>query len=139
MVSWVGNQVKDFINTKISISERLKIIVSLPSYMISQKRTSILVSLLMLSMLAMPVLGNDAGTGGDAGDSLSTATNIPASNASYYGNLSTSGDVDDYYSVNMSNNTGIAVQLNSPSGAVFDLHLYSSSGCPLYTSPGPRD
>ena len=112
MVSWVENPVKDSINTKISLSERLKIIVSLPSYMISQKRTSILVSILMLSMLAMPVLGNDAGTGGDAGDSISTATNIPASNASYYGNLSTSGDVDDYYSVNMSNNTGLAVQLN---------------------------
>ncbi|MDB3855603.1 MSCRAMM family adhesin SdrC [Euryarchaeota archaeon] len=102
--------------------------------MISQKRTSILVSILMLSMLAMPVLGNDAGTGGDAGDSISTATNIPASNASYYGNLSTSGDVDDYYSVNMSNNTGIVVQLNSPSGADFDLHLYSSSGGSIDTS-----
>ena len=79
-------------------------------------------------MLAMPVLGNDAGTGGDAGDSLSTATNIPASNASYYGNLSASGDVDDYYSVNMTNTTGLAVQLNSPSGSDFDLFLYSSSG-----------
>jgi hypothetical protein len=96
--------------------------------MISQKRTSILVSILMLSMLAMPVLGNDAGTGGDAGDSLSTATNIPASNATFYGNLSTSGDVDDYYSINMSNITGLAVQLNSPSGGDFDLFLYSSSG-----------
>ena len=128
MVSWVENQVKDSINIKISLSERLKIIVSLPSDMISQKRTSILVSILMLSMLAIPVLGNDAGTGGDAGDSLSAATNIPASNATYYGNLSTSGDVDDYYSVNMSNNTGLAVQLNSPSGSDFDLFLYSSSG-----------
>ena len=49
--------------------------------MIGQKRTSILVSILMLTMIALPVLGNDAGTGGDAGDSISTATNIPASNA----------------------------------------------------------
>ena len=82
----------------------------------------------MLSMIALPVLGNDAGTGGDAGDSISTATNIPASNATYYGNLSTSGDIDDYYSINMSNNTGLAVQLTPSSGADFDLFLYSSSG-----------
>ena len=86
----------------------------------------------------MPVLGNDAGTGGDAGDSISTATNIPASNATYYGNLSTSGDVDDYYSVNMSNNTGLAVQLNSPSGADFDLFLYSSSGGTIDSSLNNR-
>jgi hypothetical protein len=94
----------------------------------ARKRLSILVSILMLSMIALPVLGNDAGTGGDAGDSLSTATNLPASNATYYGNLSTTGDIDDYYSVNMSNNTGLAVQLTPASGADFDLFLYSSSG-----------
>ena len=82
----------------------------------------------MLSMFAIPVLGNDAGTGGDAGDSIATATNLPASNGTYYGNLSTTGDVDDYYSVNMSNDTGLAVQLDSPSGSDFDLYLYSSSG-----------
>jgi hypothetical protein len=79
-------------------------------------------------MLAMPVLGNDAGTGGDAGDSISTATNLPATNSTYYGNLSTTGDIDDYYSVNMSNYTGLAVQLDSPSGSDFDLFLYTSSG-----------
>ena len=94
----------------------------------SRKRISILVSILMLSMLAIPVLGNDAGTGGDAGDSISTATSLPATNSTYYGNLSTTGDIDDYYSVNMSNYTGLAVQLDSPSGSDFDLFLYTSSG-----------
>ena len=69
----------------------------------------------MLSMLAMPVLGNDAGTGGDAGDTTSTATPLPATNGTYYGNLTTSTDTSDYYLINMSSNTGIAVEITSVS------------------------
>ena len=47
----------------------------------NRKTTSILVSILMLTMLATPVLGNDAGSGGDAGNTSSNATNLPATNA----------------------------------------------------------
>ncbi len=87
-----------------------------------------LVALLVLSCLSGLVLANDAGTGGDAGGSTSTAAWLPAANATYYGNLTSSNDTDDYYGVNMSSDTGIAVGLTSPSGADFDLMLYSSTG-----------
>ena len=72
------------------------------------------------------VLANDAGSGGDAGGSFSTSTNLSPVDATYYGNLS-SNDTDDYYAINLSSNTGIAVDLTSPSGADFDLYLYSQS------------
>ena len=102
--------------------------------MISQKRTSIFVSILMLSMLAMPVLGNDAGTGGDAGNSSSNATNLPASNATYYGNLTANTDTSDYYRVNMSPNTGISVQITFSSTVDFDLILQTSAGTQIDSS-----
>ena len=73
-------------------------------------------SLIMLIVLASPVLGNDAGTGGDAGDSTSTATSLPATNGTYYGNAS-STDSTDYYMINMSDFTGIAVVITYPSSA----------------------
>jgi hypothetical protein len=109
--------------------------------MISQKRTSILVSILMLSMLAMPVLGDDAGTGGDAGDTTSTATSLPATNGTYYGNLTATTDTSDYYLINMSSNTGIAVQITYPSSVDFDLALMNSGGgyIDLSTSSGTTD
>ena len=58
----------------------------------------------------------------------STAAWLPAANATYYGNLTASSDNNDYYGVNMSPDTGIAVGLTSPSGADFDLMLYTSTG-----------
>ena len=74
------------------------------------------------------VQANDAGSGGDAGGSFSTATNIAATSSIYYGNLSSTNDTDDFYSINMSNDTGIYVELNfDNSNNDFDLYLYSSS------------
>ena len=102
--------------------------------MISRKTTSILVSILMLSMLAAPVLGNDAGTGGDAGNSTSTATPLPASNGTYLGNLTVTSDNADYYQINMSQNTGIAAQITYPSSVDFDLILLDSGGGYIDTS-----
>ena len=96
--------------------------------MASASAARTLVALLVVSCLSGLVLANDAGTGGDAGDSISTAAWLPASNATYYGNLTASSDNNDYYGVNMSTDTGIAVGLTSPSGADFDLMLYTSSG-----------
>ena len=85
-------------------------------------------TLILLSCFSGVVLANDAGTGGDAGSSTSTAAWLPATNATYYGNLTSSNDTNDYYGVNMSNDTGISVGLTSPSNADFDLYLYNSSG-----------
>ena len=87
----------------------------------------LIVTMLVVSSFAIPALGNDAGTGGDAGSTTSTAANLTATNGTYYGNVSSS-DSDDYYGINMSANTGIAVQLTSPSGFDFDLYLYNATG-----------
>ncbi|HJM30095.1 MAG TPA: hypothetical protein QF529_03370, partial [Candidatus Thalassarchaeaceae archaeon] len=87
-----------------------------------------IVALMLLSTISGVVLADDAGSGSDAGGSMSTATWLPSSsNATYYGNLS-SNDTSDYFGFNLSSNTGISAQLTSPSGADFDLKLYSSSG-----------
>ena len=95
----------------------------------------------MLSMLAFPVLGNDAGTGGDAGDTTSAATSLPATNGTYYGNLTASSDNSDYYQINMSSNTGIAVQITYSSSVDFDLALLNSGGgyIDLSTNSGTTD
>ena len=102
--------------------------------MASASAARTLVALLVVSCLSGLVLANDAGTGGDAGDSISTAAWLPASNATYYGNLTASSDNNDYYGVNMSTDTGIAVGLTSPSGADFDLLLYDSNGSTIDSS-----
>ena len=102
--------------------------------MIGQKRTSILVSILMLTMIALPVLGNDAGTGGDAGNTSANAANLPATNGTYYGNLTASNDTSDYFSVNMSPNTGISVEITFLSSVDFDLVLQDSNGAQIDSS-----
>jgi len=92
-----------------------------------------LAAMMIVSMFAGFALANDANTGGDAGGSTSTAAWLPSNSSTYYGNLSSS-DTDDYYGFNMSNSTAITVGLTSPSGADYDLWLYSSSGSQLDTS-----
>lgn len=98
------------------------------SIMTRANSARVMVALMLFSAFSAVVVANDAGSGGDAGDSTSTAFYLPASNGTYYGNLTSSTDESDYYAVNMSTNTGITAQLISPSGADFDLILYSSSG-----------
>ena len=92
-----------------------------------------MVALMLLGALSGLVVADDAGSGGDAGSSTSTAVYLPASNATYYGNLS-STDGTDYFGINMSAYTGIAVQLTSPSGADFDLILRTSTGVTIDSS-----
>ena len=92
-----------------------------------------MVAMMLLAALSGVVLADDAGSGGDAGSSTSTAVYLPASNATYYGNLS-STDGTDYFGINMSTATGIAAQLTSPSGADFDLILRTSTGVAIDTS-----
>ena len=102
--------------------------------MVSASAARTLAALLVVSCLSGLVVANDAGSGGDAGDFISTAVWLPASNDTYYGNLTASSDNNDYYGINMSTDTGIAVGLTSPSGADFDLLLYSSSGSTIDSS-----
>ena len=112
-------------------------------------------ALILVSCLSGLVLANDAGSGGDVGNSTSTAYSLNATNATYFGNLTDTSDEDDYYSVSMPNNTGIYVELVSPgySGSNgtnssstcsnaswpfytcdFDLSLYDSAGTQLDSS-----
>ncbi|MDP7649564.1 MAG: hypothetical protein QF834_05170, partial [Candidatus Thalassarchaeaceae archaeon] len=51
-------------------------------------RARIITAILVIGALASPVLANDAGTGGDAGGGISSAAWLPATNGTYYGNLS---------------------------------------------------
>ena len=83
------------------------------------------VAILLLSTVSTLVLADDAGSGSDAGGSSSSATPLNPTNATYYGNLS-STDTSDFYSISMPNGTGVSVGLTSPTGADFDLYLYDS-------------
>jgi hypothetical protein len=83
------------------------------------------VAILLLSTISTLVLADDAGSGSDAGDSSSSATPLNPTNATYYGNLS-STDTSDFYSISMPNGTGVSVGLTSPTGSDFDLYLYDS-------------
>ena len=88
----------------------------------------VVIALMMISAISAQALADDdAGSGGDAGDSSSNATPLGAYNGTYYGNLS-SGD-EDWYSINMPNGTGIAASLSfsNSAGIDFDLYLYDSS------------
>jgi len=89
------------------------------------------VAILVLSLLATPSLADDdAGTGGDAGDSSAAATPLGATNATYYGNLTSSDE--DWYSIQMPNGTALAASLYGYSTSNdFDLYLYDSSGASI--------
>jgi len=87
----------------------------------------ILITLMFVSAAALPAIGDDAGSGGDAGGSMSSAISLNASNSTYYGNISSS-DTTDFYSMDVPNGTGISVGLDSPPGADFDIRLRNSVG-----------
>jgi len=121
--------------------------------MTSRSAASTITALVIISCISGVVLANDAGSGGDVGNSTSTAYSLSAVNATYYGNLTNLADENDYYSISMPNNTGIYAELISPgfsgsngSGSSstcynatsppcdFDLFLYSSTGSTLDSS-----
>ena len=89
-------------------------------------QVTIMTIILLLSGFSSTVLANDAGSGGDAGGSFSTSTNLSSLDAIYYGNLS-SNDTDDYYAISIPSDTGLAIELTSPSASDFDLYLYSQN------------
>ncbi len=73
-------------------------------------RSVFIAAMLAISFLAMPVIADDdAGIGGDARDTSSTATYLSAIKRSYYGNLTTGAG--DWYSIQLTNNTAIAATL----------------------------
>jgi hypothetical protein len=91
------------------------------------------VTILLLSTISTLVLADDAGSGSDAGGSSSSATPLNPTNATYYGNLS-STDTSDFYSISMPNGTGVYVGLTSPTGSDFDLYLYDSGNSQIDSS-----
>ena len=103
-----------------------------------RKVSSVLIcSIFLISILSGAALAdNDAGSGSDAGNSMSNATYLPSNNSSviYYGNLSQGNDTDDYYAINMSSGTGLAVTINIPSNCDFDLILRTSGGAQIDAS-----
>ncbi len=73
---------------------------------------------------------NDAGTGGDAGDSLSSATHLNGTNQTVSGWISDSWDQQDWYNITIPANYGIFVSMEFPNGtfAVTELSIIESSG-----------
>jgi hypothetical protein len=71
---------------------------------------------------------NDAGTGGDAGDSFSTATLIGTGSKKGTLYKSNPTDTDDYYKFYVENGQRIYVSMTPPSGVDFDLQLYDPNG-----------
>ena len=107
---------------------KLKVRTLLGVMMANRSKVGIITILLLFSLFTGVVQGNDAGSGGDAGNSFSTATSLGSTSSTYYGNLSSTNDTDDYYSINMSNDTGIHVEVNfDTTNNDFDLYLYSST------------
>ena len=102
-----------------------------------QASSALICSIFLISILSGAALAdNDAGSGSDAGNSMSNATYLPSNNSSvmYYGNLSQGNDTDDYYAINMSSGTGLAVTINIPSNCDFDLILRTSGGAQIDAS-----
>ncbi|MCD6108749.1 MAG: hypothetical protein J7J89_04705, partial [Thermoplasmata archaeon] len=68
---------------------------------------------------------NDAGTGGDAGDSINDATHIEP--GTYIGYMSYT-DQEDWYSFTVNAGEGIFVDLKILEKSDYDIHLYDPSG-----------
>lgn len=72
------------------------------------------------------VAQNDAGSGGDAGNTHATALAIAP--GSYTGYLQKGTDDNDYYKFAVSSGQNIALSMTPPSGADFDIYLYNAAG-----------
>jgi len=68
---------------------------------------------------------NDAGTGSDAGNAISSATSIAP--GSYYGYMD-QNDHEDWYSFDVSSGEGIFVTVDPMEKSDYDIHLYNPSG-----------
>jgi len=79
----------------------------------------------MIVLVTGGAVQDDMGTGGDAGNSISTATEI--SSGSGIGYIDAQTDTDDYYKVSVSSGQTISASMTPPLGSDFDLELYNSS------------
>ena len=71
---------------------------------------------------------NDANSGGDAGDDVSTALALANQNGTYYGWVSDTSDNYDFYSLQVPSSVAIEVELSwNNSANDFDLGLYDES------------
>tara|TARA_S200000501_G_scaffold8399_1_gene7479 strand:- start:2580 stop:5696 length:3117 start_codon:yes stop_codon:yes gene_type:complete len=92
-------------------------------------------------------VGDDAGSGQDAGGYMSSSLSLSSLNlawtnnsTSFQGNLSTSND-DDWYSLNVTQGYGVYVEMYHDSGNDFDMWLYDSNGTQLdlaYSTSNPE-
>ena len=145
--SWVGNtlNVKNGIDAAVSDAIQ-RTMVKLPGEIINVKEITTTYALQQLvlnppecavvinthgEVLPIPELfaQNDAGSGGDAGDSFSSAT--PVSTGTHSGYLEKaieSWDSQDWYKLYVSSGQTIYITMTPPSGADFDLKLYDPNG-----------
>ena len=79
----------------------------------------------MIVMVTGGATQNDMGTGGDAGNSTSSATTIAAGSGTGY--MDDQTDTDDYYKISVAAGQSISVSMTPPSGSDFDLELYNPS------------
>ncbi|MBC7129000.1 MAG: PPC domain-containing protein [Thermoplasmatales archaeon] len=74
---------------------------------------------------------NDAGTGKDAGNSISQATKITPGTYNGYMDMN---DWEDWYSFDVSAGQGIKVEISPMQKSDFDIHLYDPSGNWVYSA-----
>jgi hypothetical protein len=74
---------------------------------------------------------NDAGIGGDAGDTIQAAT--PLTPGEYTGYMESS-DVEDWYSFQANTGQGINVRVEPLERSDYDIHLYNPSGELVYSA-----
>ncbi|MFL2976497.1 MAG: thrombospondin type 3 repeat-containing protein [Candidatus Thalassarchaeaceae archaeon] len=78
---------------------------------------------------------NDAGSGQDAGQSISTGLPLSGpNNVTYGGYLNELSDTDDYYSIYVPYNSTISATMTHATGLDFDLRLYDPSGTLISTA-----
>ena len=79
----------------------------------------------VLTATGAAIAQNDAGTGGDAGNTIATATLVNP--GSWTGCYLDATDRNDYYKFNVTSGQVIKVKITPPSAADFDLYLHNPS------------
>ncbi len=91
----------------------------------SVQNTGVYIDDVLLQGTTSTVTQNDAGTGGDAGNTIATATAV--SPGSWTGCYLDATDREDYYKFNVTSGQVIKVKITPPSSADFDLYLHNPS------------
>jgi hypothetical protein len=91
----------------------------------SVQNTGVFIDDVLLQGTTSTVTQNDAGTGGDAGNTIATATLVNP--GSWTGCYLDATDREDYYKFNVTSGQVIKVKITPPSAADFDLYLHNPS------------